>query len=79
MEFKPTTPDSEIYRRNEDATHAANKCAGTFAGAEKIGTWPTNNPELNLMVLEAMYRAVFDAFIHGVEYGRKIPGGDTYE
>jgi hypothetical protein len=67
MKYVQTSLESEVFRLNEDAVAEANRCAGSFVAVQNIFL----SPEIALENARALHRLIFDAFIYGVDYGRK--------
>lgn len=77
--YEPTTHDSKVFLDNEDATPEANRCASNLnvSFEEFIKSVSEARPQeeikKHLEGAQREYNRLFDAFIYGVDYGRRNP------
>lgn len=72
-----TDHTSQVFFDNGDAVQEANYCAADLTNlAGMLNAAPSEElKQLAVITSQKIYRSAFDAFIYGVEYGRKFPAG----
>jgi hypothetical protein len=64
-----------IYDDHEDAFKEANRCAGRKTKLSDVLKHAITKEQAQLVIFDSQekYKDLFDAFIEGVDYGRKNP------
>lgn len=76
MQYVKTSHDTPVFLANEDAVFQANQCAADLTNLSKRlveGAQSGASPSDVIKLSREIYQAAFDAFIYGVDYGRKNP------